>query len=110
MGIGVYFSDEELIANLRQEFDREEQYRIDFRQWLNTARYTNQGIILTVESRKFLNHKQTNHYQSIIVYLMYNNLILLYQNAPIHYLHLQQSTFDYSLHNLLDYSSRILMN
>lgn len=59
MGIGVYFSDEELIANLRQEFDREEQYRIDFRQWLNTAKYTNQGIILTVESRKFLIHEYT---------------------------------------------------
>ena len=59
MGIGVYFSDEELIANLRQEFSVEEQYRIDFRQWLNTAEYTNQGIILTVESRRFLIHEYT---------------------------------------------------
>ena len=59
MGIGVYFSDEELIANLRQEFDREEQYRIDFRQWLNTAEYTNQGIVISVESRKFIIHEYT---------------------------------------------------
>lgn len=59
MGISVYFSDEELIANLRQEFDREEQYSINIRQWLNTARYTNQGVILTVENRKFLIHEYT---------------------------------------------------
>ena len=55
MGLN-YFSDEELIHNLRMEFPREEQYRINFKQALNTARYTSDGIVITVEKRKFLIH------------------------------------------------------
>ena len=55
MGLN-YFSDEELIHNLRMQFPREEQYSVNFKQALNTARYTSDGIVITVEKRKFLIH------------------------------------------------------
>lgn len=56
MGLN-YFSDEELIHNLRLQFPREEQYAINFKQALNSARFTSDGIVITVEKRKFLIHK-----------------------------------------------------
>lgn len=55
MGLN-YFSDEELIHNLRLQFPREEQYTINFKQALNSARFTSEGIVITVEKRKFLIH------------------------------------------------------
>lgn len=55
MGLN-YFTDDELIHNLRMQFPREEQYLINFKQALNTARYTSEGIVITVERRKFLIH------------------------------------------------------
>lgn len=55
MGLN-YFSDDEVIHNLRLQFPREEQYTINFKQALNTARYTSEGIVVTVERRKFLIH------------------------------------------------------
>lgn len=55
MGLN-YFSDDEVIHNLRLQFRREEQYTINFKQALNTARYTSEGIVVTVERRKFLIH------------------------------------------------------
>ena len=55
MGLN-YFSDEELIHNLRLQFPREEQYMINFKQALNSARFTSEGIVITVEKRKFLIH------------------------------------------------------
>ena len=55
MGLN-YFSDDELIHNLRMQYPREEQYSINFKQALNTARYTSEGIVITVERRKFLIH------------------------------------------------------
>lgn len=55
MGLN-YFSDEELIHNLRMEFPREEQYSVNFKQALNTSRHTSDGIVITVERRKFLIH------------------------------------------------------
>ena len=55
MGLN-YFSDDELIHNLRMQFPREEQYTVNFKQALNTARYTSDGIVITVEKRKFLIH------------------------------------------------------
>lgn len=55
MGLN-YFSDEELIHNLRLQFPREEQYTINFKQALNSARFTSEGIVITVERRKFLIH------------------------------------------------------
>ena len=55
MGLN-YFSDDELIHNLRMQFPREQQYTVNFKQALNTAKYTSEGIVITVERRKFLIH------------------------------------------------------
>lgn len=55
MGLN-YFSDDELIHNLRLHFPKDEQYSVNFKQALNTARFTSEGIVITVEKRKFLIH------------------------------------------------------
>ena len=52
--VSEYFSDDDLICILRPYFPRERQYVIDFRFWLDTAKKTKDGIIVTVENRKFL--------------------------------------------------------
>lgn len=52
--ISEYFSDDDVISSLRPHFPRERQYTIDFRFWLNTAKRSKDGIIVTVESRRFL--------------------------------------------------------
>ena len=57
--VSKYFSDDELISSLRPYFPREKQYSIDFRFWLNTAKRSNDGIVVTVESRRFLVEEYT---------------------------------------------------
>ena len=52
--ISAYLSDNEVISQLRQRFDRDEQYRIDFRYWLSTARVVRDGVLIDVGSRHFL--------------------------------------------------------
>lgn len=54
--VSLYASDDEVVASLRAYYDKEEQYSINFYHWLNTARRTNDGVIVTVGSRKFLLH------------------------------------------------------
>ena len=54
--ISIYCSDDEVISSLRQFYPREDQYRINFLHWLNTAKTTKDGIIVQVEERKFLLH------------------------------------------------------
>lgn len=50
----TYFTDDELVCQLRMQFPREKQYKIDFRKWLNTMRLTDAGYVIQVENRKFL--------------------------------------------------------
>ena len=57
--VSKYFSDDELISSLRPYFPREKQYSIDFRFWLNTAKRSNDGIVVTVENRRFLVEEYT---------------------------------------------------
>lgn len=52
--VSKYFSDDDLISSLRPYFPRARQYSVDFRFWLNTAKRSSDGIIVTVESRRFL--------------------------------------------------------
>ena len=52
--ISPYLSDDEVISCLRCCFDREEQYRINFHYWLNTARRVKDGVLVDVGSRRFL--------------------------------------------------------
>ena len=52
--ISPYLSDSEVVSCLRQEFDRDEQYNIDFGYWLHTARVVREGILVRVMSRRFL--------------------------------------------------------
>ncbi len=59
MGLSLYFSEQDIISSLRQQFNRDEQYSIDFKYWLNTLRKTSAGFIVQVENRKFLIHKHT---------------------------------------------------
>ena len=54
-----YCSDDEIINNLRLYFDEHEQYTFPFKSWLHTARRTENGILLTMGSRKFLIHEET---------------------------------------------------
>ena len=57
--ISPYISDGEVISCLRCWFNRDEQYRIDFHYWLNTARRVKEGIIVDVGSRRFLLDEHT---------------------------------------------------
>ena len=57
--ISPHVSDDEVVSNLRQEFDREDQYAIDFKYWLHTAYIVRGGVLVTVKSRKFLLHQNT---------------------------------------------------
>ena len=59
MGLSLYFSEQDIISSLRQQFHRDEQYRIDFRYWLNTLRRTSDGFVVQVENRRFLIHEHT---------------------------------------------------
>lgn len=59
MVLSSYFSDEEVISNLRQQFPRDLQYNIDFKVWLNNGKLTSDGYIVQVLSRKFLIDKFT---------------------------------------------------
>lgn len=52
--VSPYLSDNEVISCLRQCFDRDEQYSIDFRYWLHTARIVRDGVLVRVMSRRFL--------------------------------------------------------
>lgn len=52
--VSKYFSDDDLINGLRKQFSRDKQYSVDFRFWLNTAKKTRDGLIVTVEDRSFL--------------------------------------------------------
>lgn len=57
--ISIYCDDNEVVSSLRQQYPREDQYRINFLHWLNTARQTKDGILVQVENRKFLLHHIT---------------------------------------------------
>ena len=50
----TYFTDDELISQLRMQFPRNEQYSIDFHKALNTLRLTDKGYVVQVKNRKFL--------------------------------------------------------
>ena len=52
--VSMYLSDDEVVSSLRQQFDRDEQYNIDFKYWLHTARVVKDGILVRVMSRRFL--------------------------------------------------------
>lgn len=53
-GLSPYFSDADLISSLRKYYKKEEQYTVNFRYWLNTAKKVKDGILINVGSRKFL--------------------------------------------------------
>ena len=57
--ISPYFSDSNLISILRAYFNRNEQYKINFKYWLNNVDYTEKGIIVRIKNRKFLVDKYT---------------------------------------------------
>ena len=52
--VSPYLSDDEVVSCLRQEFDRDEQYSVDFQYWLHTAHVVREGVLVDVMSRKFL--------------------------------------------------------
>ena len=52
--ISPYLSDSEVVSQLRQEFDRDEQYTVDFGYWLHTTRIVRDGVLVRVMSRRFL--------------------------------------------------------
>lgn len=54
MGLSPYFSDADLISSLRKYYNKEKQYTVNFRYWLHTAKKIKDGILINVESRKFL--------------------------------------------------------
>lgn len=58
MVLSPYFSDEEVITSLRQQFPKEQQYTINFGFWLNNAQLTADGYIVQIMSRKFLIHSK----------------------------------------------------
>lgn len=52
--VSKYFGDDDLINSLRKQYPRDKQYSVDFRFWLNTAKKTREGLVVTVEDRNFL--------------------------------------------------------
>ena len=52
--ISAYISDDEVVSSLRRQFDRDEQYRIDFYHALHTARFSKDGVLVDVMDRTFL--------------------------------------------------------
>ena len=52
--VSKYVNDKTIISNLRGFYDAEEQYRINFRYWLHTAKQVKDGIMIQVGSRRFL--------------------------------------------------------
>ena len=67
MGVSPYFSDDELVSNLKSAFTDDEQKNINFYSWLNTAVYTSDGIVVQVENRKFLVHGHVGVVTELIV-------------------------------------------
>lgn len=58
--ISKYISDDEVVSNLRQHFDRDDQYRVNFYYWLSsTARVVREGVLVDVGSRRFLLNADT---------------------------------------------------
>ena len=55
--ISPYCSDEEVVASLRQYYNKNEQYKINFYHALSTARRVKDGVLVTVGSRQFLLHE-----------------------------------------------------
>ena len=53
-GLSPYFSDADLISSLRKYYKNEEQYIVNFKYWLHTAKKIKDGIIIQIASRKFL--------------------------------------------------------
>lgn len=53
-GLSPYFDDNTLIMSLRKYYPKNEQYSINFKYWLHTAKKTKDGIIIQIASRKFL--------------------------------------------------------
>lgn len=54
MSVSPYFSDVALIASLRKYYKKKDQYSVNFKYWLHTAKKTKDGILINVGSRKFL--------------------------------------------------------
>lgn len=54
MGVGLYFTDEELACNLRPYFESEKRFTIDFKSWFAKSKQTSQGFVVQVEDRRFL--------------------------------------------------------
>ena len=54
MSVTSYASDKEIIASLMKYFNKEEQYCINFKYWLNFAIKTNNGILIKIKNREFL--------------------------------------------------------
>ena len=52
--ISPYLSDDEVVSVLRQQFDRDIQFSIDFYYWLHTARRVRDGVLVDVMCRSFL--------------------------------------------------------
>ena len=55
--ISPYCSDEEVVASLRQYYNKNEQYSINFYHALSTARRVKDGVLVTVGTRQFLLHE-----------------------------------------------------
>ena len=54
MGVGLYFTDEELACNLRPFFSEDKRFSIDFQSWFAKSKQTSQGFVVQVEDRRFL--------------------------------------------------------
>lgn len=54
MALTAYASDKSVISSLRKYYNRDEQYNVDFRYWLHTAKKTKDGIMVQIGSRRFL--------------------------------------------------------
>ena len=64
MGVaGLYFSDNDVICSIRKYYRKNKQFSTNFEYWLNTAKHTKDGILITVENRKFL----VNTYTGMVI-------------------------------------------
>ena len=66
--VSSYLSDDEVVSVLRQEFDREFQFSIDFYYWLHTARKVKDGVLVDVMGRCFL----LNEFTGYVIREIYN--------------------------------------
>lgn len=65
--VSKYFSDKTLVDSLRNYYDEKTRYKVNFQYWFHTATITKDGIVVTIENRKFLIDEFTGSVEREIV-------------------------------------------